>query len=201
MKMSHKMLLWFTAAVFVWSGIRPHDYFTWFLEVAPAIIGFVILAATYKKFRLTDLVYVLIAIHAIILMIGGHYTYAEVPLFNWLRDVGLFARNNYDKVGHFAQGFIPALLAREILFRTSPLRRGQWLNFIVVSICLTFSAFYELIEWWVSLLSGSAGDSFLGTQGYIWDTQSDMALALLGAVLALMLLSRAHDRALLSLKI
>ena len=180
--------------VFVWSGIRPHDYFTWFLEVIPAIIAFIIILITYNRFRLTNLVYGLITVHAIILMIGGHWTYAEVPLFNWLRDIGVFSRNNYDKIGHFAQGFIPALVAREILIRTSPLKNSKWLGFLSVSVVVALSAVYELVEWWISLVSGEAGDSFLGTQGYIWDTQSDMFLALIGAIVALLLLSKIHDR-------
>ena len=190
----HKLMLAAAAAVFVWSLINPHDYFTWFLEVAPAIIAMVVILATYKRFKLTTLVYGLIAIHAIILMIGGKYTYAEVPVFNWLRDIGIFARNNYDKVGHFVQGFVPAIVAREILIRTSPLKKGGWLFFIIVSICLAISAVYEIIEWLVSVATGGAGDSFLGTQGYVWDTQTDMALALVGAVAALILLGRVHDK-------
>jgi putative membrane protein len=181
-------------SVFVWSAINPHDYFTWFLEVLPAVIGFILVLYTYRRFRLTDLLYWLILLHAVILMIGGHYTYAEVPLFNFIRDKFDLSRNHYDKVGHFAQGFIPAILAREILIRTSPLKPGKWLFFIVVCICLAASAVYELIEWWVAVASGTAADAFLGTQGYVWDTQSDMALALLGAIIALVFLGRYHDR-------
>ena len=180
--------------VLIWSAINPRDYFTWLLEVFPALIGLVILAATYKRFRLTPLVYFLILVHSSILMVGGHYTYAEVPLFNWIRDWFGMARNNYDKVGHLAQGFIPALISREILIRLRVVTGKGWLAFLVVCICLALSAFYELIEWWAALLSGEAAEAFLGTQGYIWDTQSDMALALLGAVLALLLLARTHDR-------
>jgi putative membrane protein len=190
----HRTLLAAVGAVFVWSGLRPHDYFTWFLEVAPALLGFALLAATYRRFRFTDLVYVLIAIHACILMVGGHYTYAQVPLFNWIRDGFHLARNNYDKVGHFAQGFIPAVLTREILLRTSPLRPGKWLSFLTVSVCLALSAVYEFIEWWVALATGEGADAFLGTQGYVWDTQSDMLYAAIGAILSLALLSRLHDR-------
>ena len=193
-KKLHLFMLAVASAVFIWSAIRPHDYFTWFLEVAPAIIGFIIILITYNRFRLTNLVYGLIAIHAIILMIGGHYTYAHVPAFEWLKNIGLFSRNNYDKIGHLAQGFIPVLVAREILLRTSPLKRGKWLNFLVVCIVLAISALYEIVEWWMSVFSGSAGDSFLGTQGYIWDTQSDMFLALVGAVASLFVLSKIHDR-------
>ena len=180
--------------VLLWSGINPKDYFTWLLEVLPALIGFIIIAATFNKFRLTPLTYILILIHCIILMVGGHYTYAEVPLFNWLRDSFSMARNNYDKIGHLAQGFIPAIIAREILLRKNIVTQKGWLSFIVICICLAISALYELIEWWAALLSGEAAEAFLGTQGYIWDTQSDMAIALLGAILAIALLSRVHDK-------
>lgn len=180
--------------VLIWSGINPKDYFTWFLEVFPALIGLGVMAATYKSFRLTPLTYTLILVHSIILMVGGHYTYAEVPLFDWIRDSFGMARNNYDKVGHLAQGFIPAIIAREILLRKEIITRRSWLAFIVVCICLAISAFYELIEWGAALLSGEAAEAFLGTQGYIWDTQSDMAIALLGAILALVILSKIHDR-------
>lgn len=181
-------------AVLIWSAIRPHDYFTWTLEVAPAVLGFAVLAATFRRFRFTTFAYALMAVHAAILIVGGHYTYAEVPLFNWLRDIGVFSRNNYDKVGHLAQGFFPAIVTREVLVRTSPLDGSRWLPFLVVSVCVALSALYEIIEWWVSILTGSAGDSFLGTQGYIWDTQSDMFLCLVGAVVSLALLSGVHDR-------
>ncbi len=184
------------AAVFVWSAIDSHDRLTWFLEVAPVILGVIILAATYHRFRFTNLVYLLISIHAVILMVGGHYTYAEVPLFDWIKDMFGFARNHYDRVGHFVQGFVPAMVAREILIRSSPLRVGKWLFFIVVCICLAISAFYELIEWWVAVASGTAAEAFLGTQGDVWDTQWDMFLALCGAILAQLLLGRVHDRAL-----
>jgi len=179
---------------FLWSAIRPHDYFTWFLEVAPAAVAFVILLVTRKRFLLTNLSYILILVHSIILMVGGHYTYAEVPLFDWVRDVLHQSRNNYDKLGHFAQGFIPAIIAREILIRKSVVRRGPWLVFIVISICLGVSAFYELVEWWTAELSGTAAEAFLGTQGYQWDTQSDMAFALVGATVSLLLFSRIHDQ-------
>ncbi len=182
--------------VFLWSAINPHDRFTWFLEVLPALLGLAILAATYKRFRLTRLAYWLILVHAIILMIGGHYTYAEVPLFNWLRDTFNLGRNHYDKVGHFAQGFVPAIIAREILVRKSPVKHGKWLSFIVICICLALSATYEFVEWWIAEISGTAAEAFLGTQGYVWDTQSDMFLALLGAVSALVTLRRAHDSSL-----
>jgi putative membrane protein len=188
--------IWLAAffIVLIWSGINPKDYFTWFLEVVPALIGLVVLAVTYKSFRLTKLSYILILIHCIILMIGGKYTYAEVPFFNTLKDWFDMSRNNYDKVGHFAQGFIPALLTRELVIRKNVFNSKAWRNFFVVCFCLAFSAFYELIEWWVALGAGADSTDFLGTQGYIWDTQSDMALALLGAILGLALLSRWQDR-------
>lgn len=181
-------------ATLLWSAIAPFDRLTWLLEVLPALIGVAVLAATYKKFPLTPLVYWLILIHAVILIIGGHYTYARVPLFNWLRDTFDLARNHYDRLGHLAQGFIPALIAREILLRKSPLQRGKWLFFIVTCICLAISAFYEFIEWWVALAIGIDAESFLGLQGDIWDTQSDMFLALIGAISALLILHRFHDR-------
>lgn len=180
-------------AVLVWSGINPKDSFIWFLEVAPALIGLIILGVTFKTFRLTTLVYILILIHSIILMIGGHYTYAEVPFFDWIKEYFDLARNNYDKIGHFAQGFIPAIIAREILLRKNVVTQTSWLAFIVVSICLAISAFYELIEWWVAELSGESAEAFLATQGDVWDTQSDMAIALLGSIMALIILSRIHD--------
>ena len=193
--------LWLTIffAVFIWSVIKPHDYFTWFLEIFPAMIALVVLVSTYRSFQFTHLVYWLILVHAIILMIGGHYTYAEVPLFTWLKDIFALSRNNYDKVGHFAQGFVPAMVAREILIRKSPLTPGKWLFFIVVCICLAISAFYELIEWWVAVGTGEAAESFLGTQGDIWDSQSDMFLALIGAISALVLLGKYHDTFLIKL--
>ncbi len=190
----HAALLAGLLVVFVWSAVHPHDYFTWLLEVCPAIIGVGILIATYRRFRFTTLVYVLVCAHSVILMIGGHYTYAEVPLGYWMERAFHMTRNNYDKIGHFAQGFVPALVAREVLLRTSPLRRGGWLFFIVASICLAVSAAYELFEWAVAVLSGSAADAFLGTQGYVWDTQSDMLFALIGALAALLLLGQAQDK-------
>jgi putative membrane protein len=185
-------LIIFTS-VLIWSGIRPHDRFTWFLEVLPALAGLIILIATYRYVRFTELAYWLMLIHAIILMIGGHYTYAEVPLFNWIRDSFDLSRNHYDKIGHFAQGFVPAIVIRELLIRKSPVTHGRWLFFLVVCVCLAFSAFYEFVEWWVAVASGTAAEAFLGTQGYVWDTQSDMFLALMGAVLSLLLLGRKHD--------
>ena len=189
----NKLWLLVFAVVLVWSAINPADYFTWFLEVLPAIIGLLVLLATRKSFPLTPLVYALILIHCVILMVGGHYTYAEVPLFDWIRDSFGLARNNYDKVGHFAQGFIPAMVAREILIRKKVVLVRSWLAFLVVCFCLALSAFYELIEWAVALASGESAEAFLGTQGYVWDTQSDMGFALVGAVSALLLLGRWHD--------
>lgn len=186
--------------VLIWSGIDPKDQFTWFLEVIPAIIGALVLVLTYKSFRLTNLVYVLILIHCLILMVGGHYTYAEVPLFDYFKEVFGFSRNNYDKLGHFAQGFVPALITREIILRKEIINGAVWQFFFIVSFCLGFSAFYELIEWWVALATGEGADAFLGTQGYIWDTQSDMMLALLGAILGLVSLSKLHDRQLLQMR-
>lgn len=187
-------LLAIVAIVFVWSGIRPHDRFTWVLEVFPVILGIPVLIYVYPRFRFTPLVYTLIALHAVILMVGGKYTYAEVPFGFWIRDAFGFARNHYDRIGHFVQGFIPALVAREIFIRRSPLRGSRWLPFLVVCFCLAFSAFYELIEFWTALATGSAAEAFLGTQGDPWDTQWDMMLALIGAVTALVVLSRWHDR-------
>ena len=178
-------------AVLAWSAIAPKDRFTWLLEVLPAIIAFALLAGTWHRFRFTPLVYLLILVHAIILMVGGHYTYAEVPLFDDLFGMG---RNNYDKLGHLAQGFIPAMVAREILVRNEVVKGRWWLSLYIISFCLAFSAFYELIEWWVAALTGTDAEAFLGTQGYAWDTQSDMMFALVGAVSALLLLSRWHDR-------
>lgn len=178
----------------VWSGIQPKDQLTWLLEVAPAIIGFIVLALSYRSFHLTTLLYVLILIHCLILMVGGHYTYAEVPLFDHFKEWFGFERNNYDKVGHFVQGFVPAMIAREILLRKKVINGRRWMYFLIVCFCLALSAFYELIEWWVAVFSGEAAETFLGTQGYVWDTQSDMWLALIGAVSALVLLSSWHDR-------
>ena len=197
-----RCVLWLAVffGALVWSGIAPKDRFTWFLEVAPALIGIVVLAATYRSFRLTPLLYGLILAHAVILMIGGHYTYAEVPLFNDLKTAFGLARNHYDKVGHFVQGFVPALIAREIVVRKDIVRGAAWRNFFIVCVCLALSAFYELIEWWVALATGEGAEAFLGTQGDPWDTQSDMGLALLGAVLGLALLSRIHDRQLGAMK-
>ena len=181
-------------AVLVWSGIGPKDYVTWCLEVAPAVLGGLVLWATRERFPLTSLVYALILVHCVVLMVGGHYTYAEVPLGDWVRELVDGRRNNYDKLGHFVQGFVPAMIARELMIRLRVFNSDAWRNFYIVCFCLGFSAFYELIEWWVALLSDEAAEAFLGTQGYVWDTQSDMGWALFGALAALLLLGRLHDR-------
>lgn len=187
-------------ATLLWSGINPKDYLTWFLEVVPALIAIVILFVTYKKFKLTTLSYTLILIHSIILMIGGHYTYAEVPLFDMIKEFFNQDRNNYDKLGHLAQGFIPAIIAREVLIRKNIINFSNWRNFFIVCFCLAFSSFYELIEWWVAIYSKEDAEAFLGTQGYIWDTQSDMFMALIGSILALILLNKYHDKQLAKLQ-
>ena len=197
-----KTLLWITIffAVLIWSAVDPKDYTTWLLEVAPALIGFAVLVFTYKSFPLTPLVYTLILIHCVILMVGGHYTYAEVPLFDTLKEMFDLSRNNYDKVGHFMQGFAPAIVTREIVIRKDVINGRAWMNFFIVCFVLAFSAFYELIEWVVALMSEEAAEAFLGTQGYVWDTQSDMAWALFGSILALTVLSKIHDKQLSDLK-
>jgi putative membrane protein len=188
------VLLLALLAIFIWSAIGPRDRLTWWLEAFPVIVGVPLLIAIYPRFRFTPLVYVLIFLHAAVLLVGAHYTYSEVPLFDRLRDLLGLSRNHYDRVGHFMQGFVPALIAREILLRTSPLRPGKWLFTIVVMMCMGLSAIYELIEWSAAAVSGSAADAFLATQGDAWDTQKDMALCGAGAVIALVLLSRVHDR-------
>ncbi len=188
------VLLAIAAVALVLSGIRPHDRVTWLLEVAPVLIGAPILIATHGRFPLTPLAYRLLLIHALILMVGGHWTYARVPLGDWVRDALHLARNPYDRLGHFAQGFVPAIVAREILLRRSPLRPGKWLFFLVVSVCLAISALYELVEWWSALVGGESAEAFLGTQGDVWDTQWDMFMALLGAIVAQLALARIHER-------
>ena len=203
-----RRLVWFClllAPVLAWSAVRPHDYFTWFLEIVPVFIGLPLILALHRRFPLSSLLIVLLWWHCVILIFGGHYTYARVPLGEWAKQWFGWTRNNYDKLGHFAQGFVPAILAREILLRTSPLRdRGdgrpsRWLAFLVGCVCLAFSAFYELVEWRVAVSSGAAADDFLGTQGDPWDTQSDMAAALVGATVALLVMPRWHDRSLATL--
>jgi len=192
----YKQLIWIAilAGVFIWSAIEPRDRPTWYLEVFPVIIGVVVLASTYNSFRLTSLLYVLILLHCIVLLVGGHYTYAEVPLFNEMKSMFGFERNNYDKIGHLMQGFVPAMIARELIIRLNIIRGRHWRNFFIICFCLALSALYELLEWWVALFSEQAAEAFLGTQGYEWDTQSDMGYALIGAVAALVLLSKLHDR-------
>lgn len=193
---SHLALLFIVLAVIIWSGWRPYDRFTWWLEASPAIAGVALLLATYRRFRLTTLCYILIALHMCVLCVGGHYTYARVPAFDWLRDIFGWERNHYDRLGHFMQGFVPAIIAREVLIRLDVLKQTKWLPFLIVSICMAISAFYELLEWWAALISGAAADDFLGGQGDVWDTQSDMCLALIGAAGALAFMSYFHDRAL-----
>ena len=176
------------------SAIAPHDYFTWILEVFPAIIGFVILTLTFKGFRFSYLTYCFILVHCFILFVGGHYTYAQVPLFNWIRDIFHQSRNNYDKLGHFAQGFIPAMIVREIYIRKNIIQKKSWMPFLTVVVCMAISMCYEFLEWFVSVASGSSGDSFLGTQGDVWDTQSDMLFATIGAICMVMFMSKLQDR-------
>ncbi len=180
--------------VFAWSAYQPADFLTWVLEVSPAVLALLVLAATRRVFPLTGLVYFLILLHCIILMVGGHYTYAEVPAFDWLGDTLGHTRNNFDKLGHFAQGFVPAMVAREVLLRLQVINGRGWLHFLVVCFSLALSALYELLEWLVAVIVGGPAEAFLGTQGYVWDTQSDMAFAMLGAITALLLLGRVHDR-------
>jgi len=190
----HLALLASGAAILVWSGVVPRDRLTWVLEVMPAVVGGILLVATYRRFTFSTLVYVLAWFFAIILMVGGHWTYAEMPLGNWLRDALDLERNYYDRFGHFFQGFVPAIVAREVLLRTSPLKRGKWLFAVVVFTCLSVSALYELVEWSAAMLLGESAEQFLGTQGDPWDTQWDMFLALCGAVVAQLALAGLHDR-------
>lgn len=180
--------------VLIWSAIKPHDYFTWFLEVLPAFLAIGILAFFYKRFRFTNLVYVIVFFHCIVLMVGGKYTYAEVPLGYYVSELFGWSRNNYDKVGHFMQGVTPALITREVFIRKNIVNGKWWTYFLAVAVPLAFSAFYEFIEWWISIATGSAGDSFLGTQGYVWDTQTDMFACFLGSMIALLLLSKVQDK-------
>lgn len=180
------------------SAIQPHDYFTWILEVFPAIIGFAVLSLTFKRFRFSYFTYVFILLHCCVLFIGGHYTYALVPAFDWVRDVLHQSRNNYDKVGHFMQGFVPAMITRELFIRKTVFNKTGWIPFLTICVCATISVLYELLEWLVSVLSGSSGDSFLGTQGDVWDTQSDMLFAIIGASCMVLLFSKIQDRAIRS---
>lgn len=181
-------------AALVWSGIGPTDRLTWVMEVIWVIVGLPLLMLTWGRFPLTRLLYVLIALHCLLLIVGGHYTYAQVPLGFWVQDWLELSRNHYDRLGHFTQGFVPAILARELLLRLTPLKRGGWLFYLVLAAALSFSAFFELIEWWAALIWGGAADAFLATQGDVWDTQWDMFLALIGAFAAQILLARWHDR-------
>lgn len=187
-------LLLVVTGCLVASAIEPYDRLTWAMEVSWVIVGIPILIATYRRWPLTPLLYTLLACHAILLIVGGYYTYERVPLGEWARDAWGLSRNHYDRLGHFVQGFVPAILTREILLRGSPLPRGAWLNILVVCVCLAFSAFFELIEWWAALLLGHSADAFLATQGDPFDTQADMCCALVGAIVSLMLLSAWHDR-------
>jgi len=195
-QLTNKSYLWLSIffGFLLWSGIEPKDRLTWVLEAGPAMIGLLVIAQSRKSFPLTPLLYFWILVHCILLMVGAKYTYAEVPLFDSISEALGWERNNYDKVGHFMQGFVPALLAREILIRKQIVDFAGWRNFIILSICLAFSAFYELIEWWAAEIIGEDAEAFLGTQGYVWDTQSDMALALLGAIACLLTLAKIHDR-------
>lgn len=193
------ILLTIFGANLLWSIINPKEGFTCFLEIIPAIIGLLILALTFKKFRFTNFTYTLILIHCIILFIGGHYTYAEVPFFDYIKEVFHQSRNNYDKVGHFTQGFVPVMIIRELFIRKKVIANQSFFNFIIVSICLVISAAYEWIEWFVSIATGDGGDAFLGTQGYVWDTQSDMLFATIGAIVALSLLSKVQDKQLIKI--
>ena len=190
------VLLAVDGVVFVWSFIGCHDVFTWTLEVLPAVIGVAVLVRLYPTFRFTNLVYTFIAMHAIILMIGGHYTYAQMPLFNWVRDTFHLSRNHYDRVGHFAQGFVPSLIAREVLLRRTTLRPGKLLLWLILSSSMAVSALYELLEFAVAMATGSAADAFLGSQGDVWDTQWDMTFCLIGTIAMLAFMTRIHDRAL-----
>lgn len=193
-----KPIYWVYLLIFlvvgIWSGIGAFDPVLWLLEAGMCVAGLIVLICTYKRFPLTDITYFFILVHTIVLFVGAHYSYAEVPAFNWLRDELGMQRNNFDKVGHFMQGFVPAFIAREIFIRLNILNKKSWLSFIVVCICLAISAFYELIEWWVAILSNDGAEAFLGTQGYEWDTQSDMFLAMIGAICMITLFSKLQDK-------
>jgi putative membrane protein len=189
-----QILLTLVAAALIVSRIGPYDPITWFLEIVPILIIAPILIVTYRKFPLTSLLYRLLFVHALILILGGHYTYARVPAGYWFQDLLDLSRNHYDRLGHLAQGFVPAILVREILLRRSPLLRGKWLFFLTVSVCLAFSAFYEFTEWWAAVAGGEGAENFLGTQGDVWDTQWDMFLAFVGAITSQLVLSKVHDR-------
>jgi putative membrane protein len=188
------VLLAFVAGVLIWSGIAPTDRLTWFLEVIWVLIGVPLILVLRGRFDLTRLLLWLVAIHCVILIYGGKYTYAETPIGDWFQTTYDLARNHYDRLGHFVQGFVPAILARELLLRKTLLRPGGWLFYLVCAICLSFSAFFEFIEWWAALIMGGDADAYLATQGDIWDTQWDMFLALVGSILAQLFLARSHDR-------
>jgi putative membrane protein len=190
----HLVLLGAVLVVLIWSGLQPYDRLTWWLEIFPGLGGLILLIATYYRFRFTTLCYTLIALHIAILCVGGHYTYARVPLFDWLREVFHWHRNHYDRLGHFAQGFVPAMIAREMFIRLNVIAKRGWMPFLIVCVCLAISAFYELIEWWTALINGDAATSFLGTQGDPWDTQEDMFFALIGAICALIFARPLQDR-------
>ncbi|WP_165020778.1 DUF2238 domain-containing protein [Dysgonomonas sp. ZJ279] len=194
MEKKYGVFLLIFLVVAIWSGYQSFDPVLWWLEAGMCVAGLIVLIATFKRFRFTDMTYAFILLHMIILLIGAHYSYAKVPAFDWLKEMFDSSRNNYDKVGHFAQGFIPAMIARELLIRLNVIRKKSWLPFLVVCICLSISAFYELIEWWVAVLSNDGADDFLGTQGYEWDTQSDMLCALIGAICMLITLSKVQDK-------
>ena len=191
---SHLVLLFGVAGVFIWSGLQPYDRLTWWLEIFPGLVGLIVLGATYRRFRFTTLCYTLIALHICLLCVGGHYTYAKVPLFDWLREAFHWHRNHYDRLGHFAQGLVPAMIAREMFIRLSVIAKRGWMPFLIICVCLAISAFYELIEWWTALLSGDAAVSFLATQGDVWDTQEDMFMALIGAICTLIFLRPLQNR-------
>jgi putative membrane protein len=196
--MKKKLKYWILISLFfiglIWSGINPHDYFTWILEVFPGILGFMALVLTYRQFKFTYLTYALILVHCYILFVGGHYTYAEVPLFDWIKEVFHQSRNNYDKVGHFAQGFVPAMIIRELFVRKEIVRKGLWMGFLTVCVCISISVMYEFLEWFVAIASGQSAEAFLGTQGYVWDTQSDMLFATIGAICMVIFISKIQDK-------
>lgn len=194
MRKHYLMILLFSVGLMV-SAINPHDYFTWILEVFPAVLGLIVLVYTFKSFRFTNLTYTFILIHCYILFVGGHYTYAEVPLFDWVRDVFHQSRNNYDKIGHFAQGFVPALIVRELFIRKDIIKSRSWLPVLTVCVCATLSVFYEFLEWFVAIISGQSSEAFLGTQGYVWDTQSDMLYAVIGAICMLVFFANIQNQA------
>ena len=190
----HIFLLFSLFLILVWSAIKPHDYFTWFLEVLPALLAVAIFALTFKRFRFTNLVYAVVWLHCIVLIVGGKYTYAEMPLFDYIGELFGWTRNNYDKVGHFMQGFSPALIAREVFIRRNIINGKWWTYFMAVAVPLAFSAFYEFVEWWVAMATGDSAEAFLGTQGYQWDTQTDMFMCFVGSILALLLLNGVQDK-------